>query len=73
MFFKEVNEIDLGETTIANIFIDIFMPMANGLYVKVYLLGYRQACDPNSNPKLTDKCVLPFQILNLIIIQLLRI
>ena len=50
MFFKEVNEIDLGETTIANIFIDIFMPMANGLYVKVYLLGYRQACDPNSNP-----------------------
>ena len=28
MFFKEVNEIDLGETTIANIFIDIFMPMA---------------------------------------------
>ena len=44
MFYKEVNEIDLGETTIANIFIDIFMPMANGLYVKVYLLGYRQAC-----------------------------
>ena len=33
MFFKEVNEIDLGETTIDNIFIDIFMPMANGLYV----------------------------------------
>ena len=27
MFFKEVNEIDLGETTIANIFIDIFMPI----------------------------------------------
>ncbi|MGL5695263.1 MAG: DnaD domain protein [Peptostreptococcaceae bacterium] len=51
MFYKEVNEIDLGETTIANIFIDIFMPMANGLYVKVYLLGYRQACDSNSNPK----------------------
>ena len=25
MFFKEVNEIDLGETTIANIFIDIFL------------------------------------------------
>ena len=50
MFFKEVNDIDLGETTVANIFIDIFMPMANGLYVKVYLLGYRQACDPNTNP-----------------------
>ena len=57
MFFKEVNEIDLGETTIANIFIDIFMPMANGLYVKVYLLGYRQACDPNSNPKFDNNSI----------------
>ena len=60
MFFKEVNEIDLGETTIANIFIDIFMPMANGLYVKVYLLGI-------------DKHVTLILILNLIIIQLLKI
>ena len=57
MFFKEVNEIDLGETTIANIFIDIFMPMANGLYVKVYLLGYRQACDPSSNPKFSNNSI----------------
>ncbi|MGL5312595.1 MAG: DnaD domain protein [Peptostreptococcaceae bacterium] len=57
MFFKEVNEIDLGETTIANIFIDIFMPMANGLYVKVYLLGYRQACDPNSTPKFDNSSI----------------
>lgn len=57
MFFKEVNEIDLGETTIANIFIDIFMPMANGLYVKVYLLGYRQACDPRSNPKFDNNSI----------------
>lgn len=57
MFFKEVNEIDLGETTIANIFIDIFMPMANGLYVKVYLLGFRQACDPNYNPKFDNNSI----------------
>ncbi|RDY23456.1 DnaD domain protein [Romboutsia maritimum] len=57
MFFKEVNEIDLGETTIANIFIDIFMPMANGLYVKVYLLGYRQACDPSYNPKFNNNSI----------------
>ncbi len=57
MFFKEVNEIDLGETTIANIFIDIFMPMANGLYVKVYLLGYRQACEPNVNPKFDNNSI----------------
>lgn len=57
MFYKEVNEIDLGETTVANIFIDIFMPMANGLYVKVYLLGYRQACDSNSNPKFDNNSI----------------
>lgn len=57
MFFKEVNEIDLGETTIANIFIDIFMPMANGLYVKVYLLGYRQACDSRANPKFDNNSI----------------
>ncbi|MGL5330255.1 MAG: DnaD domain protein [Peptostreptococcaceae bacterium] len=57
MFYKEVNEIDLGETTVANIFIDIFMPMANGLYVKVYLLGYRQACDSNSNPKFDNSSI----------------
>ena len=33
------------------------MPMANGLYVKVYLLGYRQACDPNSNPKFDNNSI----------------
>ncbi len=34
MFFKESNEIDLGEITIPNIFIDIFMPMAGRLIRK---------------------------------------
>ncbi|GAA0092442.1 DnaD domain protein [Paraclostridium bifermentans] len=57
MFFKEVNEIDLGQTTIDNIFIDIFMPMANGLYVQVYLLGYRYACDETSNPKFNNNSI----------------
>ncbi len=52
-FFKEVNKKDSGDTIISNIFIDIFMPMANGLYVQVYLLGYRQACDPKANQILT--------------------
>ncbi|PBE90905.1 DnaD domain protein [Clostridioides difficile] len=57
MFFTESNEIDLGEITIPNIFIDIFMPMADGLYVKVYLLGYRQACDITSNPKFDNNSI----------------
>ena len=54
MFFKEVNKKDSGDTIISNIFIDIFMPMANGLYVQVYLLGYRQACDPKANPNFNN-------------------
>ena len=57
MFFKEVNEVDLGETTIANIFIDIFMPMADGLYVKVYLLAYRIVCDRNNNLKYDNNSI----------------
>ncbi|MEG2195723.1 MAG: DnaD domain protein [Peptostreptococcaceae bacterium] len=57
MFFKEVNEADLGETSIANIFIDIFMPMADGLYVKVYLLAYRNVCDPKFSPKFNNSSI----------------
>ncbi|EQF22279.1 dnaD domain protein [Clostridioides difficile CD160] len=57
MFFKENTEINLGETTIPNIFIDIFMPMADGLYVKIYLLGYRQACDGSSNPNFNNSSI----------------
>ncbi len=57
MFFKEVNETDLGETAIANIFIDIFMPMADGLYVKVYLLAYRIVCDRNNNLKYDNNSI----------------
>ncbi len=49
MFFKEKVPVDLGETKISNIFIDIFMPMANGIYVMVYLLGYRYACEKIEN------------------------
>lgn len=36
---------DLGDTPIENIFINDYMPMANGTYVKVYLLGYKYAYD----------------------------
>ncbi|HFL3696507.1 TPA: DnaD domain protein [Clostridioides difficile] len=57
MFFKENTEINLGEITIPNIFIDIFMPMADGLYVKIYLLAYRQACDGNSNPNFNNSSI----------------
>lgn len=57
MFFKENNDTDLGETTIPNIFIDIYMPMANGLYVKVYLLAYRYACELNQIHKIDNNYI----------------
>lgn len=44
-FLKSTTTIDLGDTLIENIFIDVYMPMANGTHVKVYLLSYKYACD----------------------------
>lgn len=48
-FIIETTDIDLGDTPIENIFINDFMPMANGTYVKVYLLGYKYAHDKDEN------------------------
>lgn len=46
-FVKTTTAMDLGDTPIENIFIDVYMPMANGTFVKVYLLAYKYACDGN--------------------------
>lgn len=48
-FIKKTTEIDFGQTPIENIFINDFMPMADGTYVKVYLLGYKYASDRDEN------------------------
>lgn len=48
-FFLGTTEIDLGNTTVENIFIDDFMPMANGTDVKVYLLGFKYANNKDNN------------------------
>lgn len=48
-FIVDTTNIDLEDTPIENIFINDFMPMANGTYVKVYLLGYKYAYDRDSN------------------------
>ncbi|GAB6085839.1 DnaD domain protein [Alkaliphilus crotonatoxidans] len=45
-FIRKAPSIDLGDTAIENIFIDVYMPMANGTHVKVYLLAYKYALDP---------------------------
>lgn len=44
-FFLETTDMDLGDTPIENIFINDYMPMANGTYVKVYLIGFKYAHD----------------------------
>lgn len=44
-FIKQTTDFDLGETSIENIFINEFMPMADGTAVKVYLLAYQQSND----------------------------
>lgn len=48
-FIKKTTDIDFGQTSIENIFINDFMPMADGTYVKVYLLGYKYATDRDEN------------------------
>lgn len=46
-FFKQTTDFDLGETSIENIFISDFMPMADGTAVKVYLLGFKYSQELN--------------------------
>ena len=40
-FLRKLSDIDLGTMEIENIFINDFMPQANGTFVKVYLFGYK--------------------------------
>jgi DnaD/phage-associated family protein len=48
-FYKEKQKMDLGNTNFENIFLNDFMPQADGLYVKVYLLGYKYSEDVDEN------------------------
>jgi len=56
-FFLETTDIDLGNTPIENIFINDYMPMANGTYVKVYLLGYKYAYDKDSSISVDNETI----------------
>lgn len=47
-FVLQEMQIDLGDTPIENIFINDYMPAADGTYVKVYLMGYKFAKDQNN-------------------------
>lgn len=55
MAFKLMADlIDFGTISIENIFINDFMPMANGTDVKVYLLGYKYANEPSSDMEVSN-------------------
>lgn len=56
-FFNETTDMDLGFTPVDNIFINDYMPMANGTYVKVYLLGFKYASDKDYKIELTNKSI----------------
>lgn len=56
-FKLETTDIDLGDTPIENIFINDFMPMADGTYVKVYLLGFKYAHDRDSNIEVNNETI----------------
>lgn len=56
-FIIETTEMDLGDTPIENTFLNDYMPMANGTYVKVYLLGYKYAYDGDDLIHLTNQTI----------------
>ena len=48
------NESDLAYTQVANLFIDEYMPQANGSYVKVYLLILRMLSDSKTDISVSE-------------------
>lgn len=55
-FFEEM-KIDLQDTPIENIFITDYMPLADGTYVKVYLLGYKYANDKEDSNNFNNETI----------------
>lgn len=56
-FILETTDMDLGDTPIENIFINDYMPMADGTSVKVYLLGYKYAHDRDINIEVNNRTI----------------
>lgn len=56
-FIKGSTSIDLGDTPVENIFIDVYMPMANGTFVQVYLLGYKYALNHEPNMSVNNASI----------------
>lgn len=52
-FHFEKTKVDLQDTPIENLFLDLYMPTSPGDYVKVYLLGFRYALEPKEGKRFT--------------------
>lgn len=50
-------QFDLKNTPIENIFITDYMPLADGTFVKVYLLGYKYAYDNEDNKNFNNQTI----------------
>ena len=56
-YFLEDMKIDLEDTPIENIFITDYMPLANGTYVKVYLLAFKYANDKEDSSSFNNETI----------------
>jgi len=56
-FYKQTTDFDLGDTAIENIFINDFMPMADGTAVKVYLFAFKCSQEINAKREFTHETV----------------
>lgn len=54
-FKKQITDFDLGQTSIENIFINDFMPMADGTAVKVYLLAFNHSQTAETKIQFSNK------------------
>src|SRR5699024_4813396 len=43
MFFKSIGDENYSDVMIPSLFFDLYIPIANGNQIKVYLLGYKSA------------------------------
>lgn len=56
-FVLQEQKYNFRDTPVENIFIDDYMLVADGTYVKVYLLGYRYARDPEGSSRFNSETI----------------
>lgn len=69
-FQKQTTSVDFSDTPIANIFLNDFMPMADGTFVKVYLLGYMYAHDKDMSLSVNHETIAKH--LNIVVSDVLK-